>query len=638
MASPSSSEANRPQAPARSCVLTGLPFEILAEILSDYELDQSDRKELRLTCRVLEGIATPLVFRRVPLSKLISDRDAFLEIASRPHLAEHVREIVWYELAPDEGSSFFDRLGRLGSFTLEEGDYIDNLVPEMESRASNLFWLPRVLWLPSVPTDDGDTSREESEIKLAEAISGFSEAFVSALDSMPKLRTFISQEMPQDRVLCDDGYPITAGTLQALGNGSIRRDGLFHFLFPAMARPGSTVTSLYWSDHNIFESILTLQDLVSASASPRLDCLTSIDLCLDWSKIPDRPSTAAKYTLSLGSDLISTFSKWLHSAKSLQHLRLCHEHTVIRNYGIGKALLVVEGSVPWENLQTLALANMEVHRASFLQFVREHAHTLRRLSLKACETRWETVEAMAAIPRLKLDSLQLEEDDDQGVRKIVSELSLLRFVNKETDRRPWEDLHRSDSRTPRYVVTSKYVAPGWEYAHRTYYPGGPPSFVESTASSVDSEDTQHLDAPNWCWGRLARRGEAFEIYYWPVPQGTPGSFPTENWKFIHRSGLVSYGTEPLEDFEDWDREEGDVAEAVPFGATFSEFVKARAQDNERHDFSIGQFFGASWDLNPAQLVLPDGAVLYSKADDPFDFDEEEGSSISGYLPDSGEDW
>jgi hypothetical protein len=56
--------------------------------------------------------ATQLLFYRVCISKLKTDRDAFLNISTQPLLAAAVRVLVWYELAEDESSFQIERPGK----------------------------------------------------------------------------------------------------------------------------------------------------------------------------------------------------------------------------------------------------------------------------------------------------------------------------------------------------------------------------------------------------------------------------------------------------------------------------------------------------------------------------------------------
>ncbi|RYP28317.1 hypothetical protein DL767_007277 [Monosporascus sp. MG133] len=73
-----------------------LPNELLICIVS--YLPFHTKKAFRLTCRAYELIPLPFLFRRIRLSRLRKDKDAFERIAAHPRLRVHVRELVWYEL------------------------------------------------------------------------------------------------------------------------------------------------------------------------------------------------------------------------------------------------------------------------------------------------------------------------------------------------------------------------------------------------------------------------------------------------------------------------------------------------------------------------------------------------------------
>lgn len=67
-------------------------------VAADPVLTNRDRKQARLACRVLDGAMTPVVFKRVFISRLRVDCDAFLSVAASPHLAACVEEVIWLEL------------------------------------------------------------------------------------------------------------------------------------------------------------------------------------------------------------------------------------------------------------------------------------------------------------------------------------------------------------------------------------------------------------------------------------------------------------------------------------------------------------------------------------------------------------
>lgn len=73
-----------------------LPTELLFMIMS--HLDRKDKKTFRLLDPRCSPMPLPILFRSIGFSRLRRDRDAFEMIAAHPHLAVHVRELVWWEL------------------------------------------------------------------------------------------------------------------------------------------------------------------------------------------------------------------------------------------------------------------------------------------------------------------------------------------------------------------------------------------------------------------------------------------------------------------------------------------------------------------------------------------------------------
>lgn len=88
--------------------LRSLPFDILRLIVWDEEPTGDDVACLRLTCKEFNSAAASRLFYRISLSKLKSDRDAFLSICHAPVLAAHVREVEWLEVSWD--LIYFDRM------------------------------------------------------------------------------------------------------------------------------------------------------------------------------------------------------------------------------------------------------------------------------------------------------------------------------------------------------------------------------------------------------------------------------------------------------------------------------------------------------------------------------------------------
>lgn len=105
------------------------------------------------------------------------------------------------------------------------------------------------------------------------------------------------------------------------------------------------------------------------------------------------------------------------------------------------------------------------------------------------------------------------------------------------------------------------------------------------------DDDAFDDGWRWVLGRDFKR----DIYFWrerqgndkdrypealdaESPRGTFGQYTsrkykTEVWRFTHRNGGVGVGRDPLEFWSDWKgAEAGDLAEPLPFGYTFLEFL------------------------------------------------------------------
>ena len=55
-------------------------------------------KNLRLVCSSFGPVTSARLFRRICISFLKSDHDAFFGIACKPYLCCHVKELVWYDI------------------------------------------------------------------------------------------------------------------------------------------------------------------------------------------------------------------------------------------------------------------------------------------------------------------------------------------------------------------------------------------------------------------------------------------------------------------------------------------------------------------------------------------------------------
>src|SRR5690349_1872521 len=82
--------------------LEDLPQELLNTILGHLESDRQAFGNVRLVWPSLEAIILPRLFSVIRLSFLEKHRLQFLGISSSPHLAPHVRILLWHSLCHTE--------------------------------------------------------------------------------------------------------------------------------------------------------------------------------------------------------------------------------------------------------------------------------------------------------------------------------------------------------------------------------------------------------------------------------------------------------------------------------------------------------------------------------------------------------
>ncbi|CAJ2508883.1 Uu.00g139090.m01.CDS01 [Anthostomella pinea] len=170
-----------------------LPGELLRIIFTDAAIDHEDLKSARQVCKTWYDHATNLLFHRVCLFKLKTDRDAFLNIAAHPHLAARVRVLVWYELAEDERSFSIPDLGPTTELPDVEGRYLqpgedptmDDFFADLRYQVRHLFWLPRI-------ASPGNKIEARARSIITHA---FQVQLNSALDATAGLQTIATQPM-----------------------------------------------------------------------------------------------------------------------------------------------------------------------------------------------------------------------------------------------------------------------------------------------------------------------------------------------------------------------------------------------------------------------------------------------------------
>jgi hypothetical protein len=604
--------------------LTTMPFDILRLIVWSEELSQDDVSALRLTCRALTNAAATRLFYRIAISKLNTDRDAFLSICYSPHLAEHVHEVVWLELSWDV--ELFDRIPtELTYLTID--DNTKDLCRYFHSEAKAAFWLPSV---PACPrADDFDASTIDLERR--QAVTGFKECFMAAIDLLPNLHTFISRPMDSTRAINPEAaYPMTAGLFQCpqdlppLLQAPQTNDGLFLFLFPAMERPTSTVTRLRWADE--FPGFSYLRP-IPASAFEGLEILS---LCLTPHRSPDGDKIAA-------SDLEAACSR---AAPTLRHLRLCLEHGaldaspgVLERVFLGDALATSQQC----SLESLKLVAVRLGLTGLVNLIKYNARSLRHVHLESMSVKAKIIQQLADVPELKLKTFRVAEEDGAT---IVCERALRRYINGETNERcpnPEdcefdhhyencdEGVRRQMEGTNNHVFATTSITfdegeqePDWTVHIESSIGSDDSQSSQDSEDSQDSTEQRLRKGPKWVWGRYFNREGGYEgIYCHQVPDRHPKGHRTTVWKFTSRHGEVAYGDDPLEWFNEWDTNAGDVEEPTPYCEELTQFHRD-GRDVEYEMGSLREYVGEWSDvwLLIKSTKPPEGAFRYDHREDP----------------------
>ncbi|RYP93828.1 hypothetical protein DL770_000024 [Monosporascus sp. CRB-9-2] len=409
-----------------------LPRELLAEI-SAYLPSHDDKKSFRLVCRECADVPTRELFRRIRLSRLKQDREAFEQIAMHPHLAQYVRELVWYELHLEAWPGHGLSSDKPDNF-VSRGDVFESILHLQVGLASDreTFWIPKLVG-----------SNWESAQGAREIINAFRDHFYQLLRLMPNLTTSTSRPMPADRLLPYKGYPFQAGAFRAMINSKLysSNQGLFSFLLPALRQGNSTITTLRWAEETVGPENSGLRSL-SADAFKRL---TTIGLCLTnlWGRDkPTVPERARAATVEL--------SACLRAADQLCHLKLCFEGTsdyFRRGFSSSRIMHKLVGEARWPRLTTFHVSDAPLRSMDLmLGFFRKHAGTLRHLEFDHCQLTYPQIKTLKRA-HLQLDSIRLVDPGCGAGRIKVPGEQLCAYVNNmleqyDTDRCSPSELRR----------------------------------------------------------------------------------------------------------------------------------------------------------------------------------------------------
>ncbi|CAJ2511009.1 Uu.00g066340.m01.CDS01 [Anthostomella pinea] len=589
--------------------LLGLPFETLSQILDDGSLSRDDWKRVRKTCRGFDRVAASLLFRRVQMSRLKEDIDTLENIAAHQHLAEHVKQLIWYELSLESWSMAKVLEARVGvpNETLEmlpddEHAAITQLMNEAAADAA-LFWIPRYEPSPALPDPDGPdpdgSDSVGSDQDYRQTIDALRPRFESALDRMPELSTFLSSPMAEDRTFMYKGYGLRAELYRTNDDSSVAyvNQGLFKFMLPAMSRPESDLSdtvkrpkilNLCWADERSHTATTTR---LSPTAFNAFKALTSINLCL--SLFEHVPGVKAE-------DTLSRLVECLNAATKLQHLGLCLER---EDYGSRPSLILPQAILRWcrwPKLTSMQIASICLRgMPCFLNFLQYHAEGLTSLTLHDCSTNVQLVHGMRDLECLHLHSFRVMVPLDAPGRVMgVPERDMLAFVNRHESDRPFPLFHHEEMRT--LVATKMYSVLPQKWCIGSCFDaklnplkyerlvGRADDTSDDVMSDADMDDTDTSDADMnddyiddddtsdkvrnsslwrdglattyWAW-------DHFEdgTYYWEMAaeDAAYAMAKSSTWAFTRRDGATVEGDDPLEFFSDWDSDAGDDATPAP---------------------------------------------------------------------------
>ncbi|KXJ97654.1 hypothetical protein Micbo1qcDRAFT_211933 [Microdochium bolleyi] len=585
-----------------------LPTEILTQIL--LALERPDLKRARLICWHSHGVASRLLFKRVHLSVLKRHRDAFHAIASHPHLATAVVELIWEELdlesmdwsGPLSWRAEGHSQGGPEIYTYQNPDAerIFNLINDAKTNLG-VFWLPRRSYISQIldmELSDDDAGTQLAGSTKSALIEEFKKSFIATIAYLPNLSTVVSQPMPQDRLIPHRGYHVCASTLcvdltkSVFSQGSF---GLTHFLTPALALY-SQLRHLHVADE------LTTMKLFKTWDSSCYGNLKSLDLCI-----------------AHGSDLSHQLYHLFLATRSLESLRICFEcagtPTVFpieawycemhreepQPCHIEPTECAATKQVYWPHLKDLYLAHVQLpDELPF--FLGRHSGTLKSLVLEDCDVESTHVRRMRHQRCLKLSSFRVR---DSSTRPVVSGRELVAFVNNEMEsfeirvNPSTGDLYKRFVTEPSIFDHHICPAAAWHdsklkprlydaeslqaiHGHIPAREIGSEKRLVRRETDLYDESSDEDDDGSKTDGLLeyCRYKERSGIVYWDwcYHEGTWYWWPAEadqaqtkttNWKFTGRNEHVAYGNDPLVWFEDWDSDAGDLAEATPFGKAFA---------------------------------------------------------------------
>lgn len=419
--------------------MEGLPGELLGQIYTDKCISHKDLKSLRLVCRSTADHVTNLLFKNIGLSRLKIDREAFLNIAARPHLARAVRVLTWHELAEfvvewDAVQPFPGAQSKPGLDELELED-TEAMFSDIQVQLRDACWIPSRWPASGYGIGEPPTEMNQSVHSSAFYIEEFRPLFHAALDAL-NLHTVISQPMHSARLLIKSppGYPLTAQLVKIMWRPFTppiqMNEGLHSLLGPAMMHLSTInkpITRLHFTDEDDSSSILRF----NMSASPAFAHLTHIYLCIGRVEFPSDLGhlchclraaislTELTVNLQFGSSFFDS-DEYPYFSDT--------DGSFVGNTTVFDGLFC-QFDPHWPRLESLHVDEVWLSAESFPKFVGKHAKSLRRLRIHRCTVACSVITGLANIEGLQLKEFIILSLSKGAGSFHIPEARLLAFVN-----------------------------------------------------------------------------------------------------------------------------------------------------------------------------------------------------------------
>ncbi|KXJ87261.1 hypothetical protein Micbo1qcDRAFT_236450 [Microdochium bolleyi] len=536
-----------------------LPYEVFGIIVNSLGDHPRSLKALRLVSTHHDDQIVHHLFRRVSLSMLKTSVHSFTSIAAHPHLARHVRVLLWQDLpSTDHLSMFEDEIREAGpqrdSRRLAE---LFRLREQVRDRVASACWMRDV---------DGALLWHRAYFTVSSEY--FRSWFVPALASMPQLNKLVIEAMhrstrirgvvdPRDgkrpvtaEMLSDPNVPRAVrrvnrrspqmGEAASMLTETIRQKLEEHVCEHSRLQAESRALASVWETntedsavYNSFTYGTVQRDLWSN--------VTSLDLKIDRVDAATMRDVCGALSAARGLTRLGLISETRREASSTGFATAAAEDFL---------LYFSEADTTIHNLQYLRLEKLNFSTDQLVSFVWAHRATLIGLGICDCAVSHADIE-------------------------VLRENRCPAFVHSTVQVRPWQSQSSYIYRWPLATAPGDQTARGCvaPLARSQPRPGGRPQHMYAGSSVSLFVEPYRFSAEafrhRWMWART--EGDE-TVYYWPATGAL--SEPTSVWKLTHgASGETRYGSDPRVFWPDWDEDQaGDAAEPTPFCREFRKFV------------------------------------------------------------------